>query len=462
MPVARDQSATQEVRKLIDELSQLGWYHSITLPDGNVIPGLLTVERLQSRIARFPIPEDLTGKRVLDIGAWDGWFSFEMERRGASVVAVDSTRQTNFLRAKELLNSKVEYHIADVCQLSPRDIGYFDIVLFLGVLYHLKHPILALEKVCELTTDLACVESFVTDDPPVSPIPLMEFYEGSELLGQFDNWVGPNTACLLAFCRAAGFARVDLKGVIEHRAHAACYRKWPEYDQHITIRHALPAPDLIIIENSASHDHNFSVHRDDYISIWFDGPSADLTCDTVFIQVGPFGARPSGVHQEGGLKTLTYCKLPPGLSAGWHDVSVRVADSSWSAPARIPVDLPPEARLSPAGSPSTPASLGSAAASNTVKIAVVADGKTFEQNRVNAGTESCVTAWAEGLPAGTAKRDVSFRLNGTDLPAVFIGQDEKGRRQINAMLPSGLEPGDYFLTLRLRDADTQPVRIQLF
>ena len=82
--------------------------------------------------------------------------------------------------------------------------------MFLGVLYHLKHPMLALEKVCELATDMVCVESFVIDDgsdPAAKPV--MEFYETTELCGQFDNWVGPNTACLLAMCRAAGFARVQ-------------------------------------------------------------------------------------------------------------------------------------------------------------------------------------------------------------------------------------------------------------
>jgi hypothetical protein len=63
-----------------------------------------------------------------------------------------------------LLGSQAEYRIDDVCRLSPAKIGYFDIVMFLGVLYHLKHPMLALEKVCELSTDMVCVESFVTDD----------------------------------------------------------------------------------------------------------------------------------------------------------------------------------------------------------------------------------------------------------------------------------------------------------
>src|SRR5579862_2781770 len=145
---------TEEISRLIGKLQQLGWYHSLELPDGKVIPGLLTLEQLKTRISRYPIPQDLRGKRVLDIGAWDGWFSFEMERRGASVVAVDAVPSGNFLRARELLGSKVEYLVADVYDLRPSDLGVFDIVLFLGVLYHLKHPMLALERVCALSTDL--------------------------------------------------------------------------------------------------------------------------------------------------------------------------------------------------------------------------------------------------------------------------------------------------------------------
>src|SRR5579864_4976766 len=186
---ARNPVVTEETRKLIARLQTFGWYHSIQLPNGEVTPGLQTLDQLRLRARQFPIPEDLRGKRVLDIGAWDGWFSFEMERRGATVVALDSVRQETLPKAKELLNSRVEYVVEDICRISPRHIGYFDIVLFFGVLYHLKHPLLALERVCELTTDMACIESLVTDDPPQpNAIPLLEFYETTELAGQFDNW----------------------------------------------------------------------------------------------------------------------------------------------------------------------------------------------------------------------------------------------------------------------------------
>ncbi len=159
---------------------------------------------MRRRLDQFHIPTDLTGKRLLDIGAWDGWFSFEMERRGAQVLAVDSTKNTRLLEAKRLLGSKISYHIADICRLTHKHVGTFDVVLFLGVLYHVKHPILALENVCGMTRDMACIESFVSDPDP-SVLPVMEFYETTELRGQLDNWVGPNAAGVRCGFRIARF-----------------------------------------------------------------------------------------------------------------------------------------------------------------------------------------------------------------------------------------------------------------
>lgn len=100
MSKARNPLFAAETQKQIGRLEAAGWYHSIRFPDGRVTRGHQTEEQLRARLAQFPIPEDLRGKRVLDIGAWDGWFSFEMERRGASVVAVDVREFPTFLDAR--------------------------------------------------------------------------------------------------------------------------------------------------------------------------------------------------------------------------------------------------------------------------------------------------------------------------------------------------------------------------
>src|ERR1051326_2299337 len=91
-----------------------GWWHSFELPDGSFIRGVSDLEAQEFRIAQFPIPDDLTGKRVLDIGAWDGWFAFEMERRGAEVVAIDRFENPRFLEMRERLRSRVDYRRMDV------------------------------------------------------------------------------------------------------------------------------------------------------------------------------------------------------------------------------------------------------------------------------------------------------------------------------------------------------------
>jgi tRNA (mo5U34)-methyltransferase len=440
MQKAHNLEYTADLQRLSGKLAELGYYHSIELPDGTVIPGIQSIEKQRWRLAQFPIPQDLRGKRVLDIGAWDGWFSFEMERRGAAVVAVDATKKTRFLEAKAMLGSKVEHVVADISFLTPRDIGYFDIVLFFGVLYHLKHPMLALERVCELTTDLACIESFVTDDHGV---PTMEFYEGTQLAGQFDNWVGPNVSCLMAMCRTAGFACVDFESVEDSRAHIICHRKWAE------IARTRTAPELIVVENSELQNHSFSAHRDDYVTVWIHTDERDLSCDHIQVQIGPYGSRPAAVSNAG-AGWQANCKLPLGLSPGWHDVSVSVRLSEWSNRARIAVDLPREAQ---ACTPTT----------RDFGISIVCDGRTWERNQVHTGLGSCLSAWATGLPEGLSRTEISFRLNGTDLPCCFISPaDDANGRQVNAMVPAGLDPGEYHLSVRCHDQESHPVKILLF
>jgi tRNA (mo5U34)-methyltransferase len=424
---ARNELYTTETQKQVGELSRLGWYHSIELPDGGVIPGLQTLEQLRSRLARFPIPQDLSGKRVLDIGAWDGWFSFEMEKRGAEVVALDSAEHTRFLTARELLKSRVEYRIGDICRISPRELGRFDIVLFFGVLYHVKHPMLALETVCDLANSMAFVASFVTDDgTDLAAPPVMEFYETMELRGQFDNWVGPNSSCLLAFCRTAGFARVRMEGVVNHRAHVSCFRKWDGGAG------SGAAPYVTCVENSVSRDHAFSSRADDYVSLWFKTEQQGLACDDVFPEIGGYGSRPVHVHATGGDGWHANCKLPPGLDPGWHDARLRLRETAWSNAVRIAVDLPESERRR----------AHSEHVSGDVAIRLVTDGRTWERYRVHTGVDACVSLWVAGLPDQCAARDVRVRLNGTDLPAIYVStHDREGLSQVNALLPAGLPPG---------------------
>ena len=195
----------------------LRWYHTIDLGDGVVTKG---VDDSPERLARVQLPHNLSGRSVLDIGAWDGFFSFEAERRHAArVVAADhyawlgtgwgtGLGKSGFELARAALNSRVEDVDIDVMDLSPERVGAFDLVLFLGVLYHLPNPLLALERVASVTTDHLILET-VVDMVGVSR-PAAAFYPGPELHDDPTNWWGPNQAAVQGMLRSVGFRRVEV------------------------------------------------------------------------------------------------------------------------------------------------------------------------------------------------------------------------------------------------------------
>jgi len=193
------------------------WYHSIRL--GNVItPGQenaqfrFLVSDFQEWVTRA-VPDDLAGLSVLDVGAWDGYFSFLAARRGAQrVLAIDrltarhhQSTADGFLTARAILGAPVDFVQLDVMDVDHLEED-FDVVFFFGVLYHLRHPLLALEKLARKTRSLLIIESHVTRDERS----MMTFYEGDEYGGDPTNWWGPSIACVAAMCRSAGFARVEL------------------------------------------------------------------------------------------------------------------------------------------------------------------------------------------------------------------------------------------------------------
>jgi tRNA (mo5U34)-methyltransferase len=188
------------------------WYHTIDLGGGVVTKG---VDDSPIRLARLDLPASLAGQTVLDIGAWDGYFSFEAERRGASrIVAADYYSwhgdgwgsKAGFELARRALGSKVEDVDVDVMDLSPERVGVFDVVFFLGVLYHLRHPLLALERVASVTRNLLILETVV--DMVGIARPAVAFYPDRELNADPTNWWGPNVPALHAMLREVGFQHV--------------------------------------------------------------------------------------------------------------------------------------------------------------------------------------------------------------------------------------------------------------
>jgi tRNA (mo5U34)-methyltransferase len=178
------------------------WYQRIEILPGFFTPGVTDVSH---HIATLHLPEDCTGLRALDIGPADGFYSFLLEQRGATVVAVEKEPRKSFYALRELTGCATELRIDNVYNISFSKYGLFDLVLFLGVLYHLRNPLLALDRLREVCSRKIFVESHVDIEGPSSELPLARFYPTSEQGKDYTNWWGPNVLCLAKMVESARF-----------------------------------------------------------------------------------------------------------------------------------------------------------------------------------------------------------------------------------------------------------------
>lgn len=196
------------------------WFHRMQLGQGIETPGWS--DPAHDKLPYFGLPRRLDGLRVLDVGCAEGFFSFEAERRGArEVVAVDSfpdsVRRFNICRAA--LGSKATAFLCNVTDITPKAFGTFDLVMFFGVLYHLRNPILALERLHAVCTGTLLLQTLSEELSGTSDVPYAKFYpfgmpSGPAEAPQFDPtvfWV-PNVACVDAMVRSAGFVEVVSHG----------------------------------------------------------------------------------------------------------------------------------------------------------------------------------------------------------------------------------------------------------
>jgi len=210
------------------------WFHSIELRPGIVTPGNKTAALLEAERQAVLEPLTLPGRSVLDIGAWNGFWSFAAKRQGAArVVAMDWVTwrdpgfrgRASFAFAQAATGLAVEAVERDVTTLDP-DIGLFDVVLFLGVFYHLFDPVPVLRRLRAITREVLVLETH--QDLLDQARPAMAFYPGRELANDPTNWWGPNPALVFHLLRDAGFAHV-------------LYQPHPEYGAVRGIYHAFPS-----------------------------------------------------------------------------------------------------------------------------------------------------------------------------------------------------------------------------
>jgi tRNA (mo5U34)-methyltransferase len=189
------------------ESSRFIWHQRFELAPGAMTPGTSNVPFL---LEKAGVPADLHGMTVLDVGTSNGGCAFEAERRGAArVVAVDifPPEWFGFADLHRLCGSKVEFAQATVYELPERLKEEFDLVLFFGVLYHLRHPLLALDKLRELVCGEVAVETAVCDHehPLAGQGDYVRFYRGAELGDDSSNWFSPSFSALVNWMGSCGY-----------------------------------------------------------------------------------------------------------------------------------------------------------------------------------------------------------------------------------------------------------------
>jgi tRNA (mo5U34)-methyltransferase len=216
---------------LEERIAALGpWFHNFKLGGIWTAPDHFLGDYPAAKFRRFAphLPDDLSGKSVLDIGCNAGFYSIEMKRRGADrVLGIDSDER--YLAQARLATETLGHDDIEFALLDVYDVGAlgeaFDLVIFMGVLYHLRHPLLALDLIRKhVAADLLLFQSMQRGSKHVLPLekdyPFKEseiFFESGfpklhfierEYCGDWTNWWVPNRACTEAMLRSAGF-RID-------------------------------------------------------------------------------------------------------------------------------------------------------------------------------------------------------------------------------------------------------------
>ncbi|MDD3029121.1 MAG: DUF1698 domain-containing protein [Alphaproteobacteria bacterium] len=195
-----------------------------------LFPGIETkgLKNVAEHMERLQIPARLDGLRVLDIAPWNGFFGFECARRGAAeVVALgpDDPAETGYEATRALLElDQCHYVRASVYDLLPERHGTFDVVLFLGLIYHLRHPLLALDLIYDVAKDRLFTDSPIIDHKVFDKtltmeqsyhveacgrvihdaLPMVYFTKGNET-GDSYNWFMPNSRAFKDFVTSSGF-----------------------------------------------------------------------------------------------------------------------------------------------------------------------------------------------------------------------------------------------------------------
>lgn len=201
------------MRDAANRIAGRRWWHTIELPDGVVTPGAWD---LRPMAKRMPWPASLQGARCLDVGTMDGFWAFEMERRGAAeIVGIDVADPSNFRLAAELLGSRATWQQCSVYDLAPASVGRFDLVFVGYTLNLLQDPVSALEAIRKV-----CRGTVIVLDEISLPLTVMHRQPVAKLAPRpgFTEWWVFNAAGLRRAIAVAGFQPEAESGLLRFRS----------------------------------------------------------------------------------------------------------------------------------------------------------------------------------------------------------------------------------------------------
>ncbi|MEL6363171.1 MAG: DUF1698 domain-containing protein [Pseudomonadota bacterium] len=186
-------------------------FHSFSFPEHGVhLEGIKPVDQLAAE-AEDIFDFDLTGRTLIDIGCWDGWFTFEAERRGAVVTGCDHFcwsgpgwgSRAGFDYVREQIGSQAKAIDCDIPDLRPDQHGTYDVVLLLGVIYHCKDPLAIIERAAALASERLVIETqTMPGDEPIA-----RYWLGDSLNGDPTNYWTPTVSCVHDMLREVGFTQ---------------------------------------------------------------------------------------------------------------------------------------------------------------------------------------------------------------------------------------------------------------
>jgi len=214
--------------EMIEKIDDRRWFHAIELVPGCYSPGDCFPDL---HFIEYPQTQDLTNKKVLDIGAWDGGYTFMAEKRGGQVTAYDiqDPNHSGFNIAKAYLGSKARHIMGSVYDLSPDQHGIYDVVYYFGVFYHLFDPVRAFCNINRVLDNggLMLFEGAILDFAynvdkawiplkhemaPYTSVPLT-YYTSKDYWNDWSTWFVPNLKCLQEWIISAGFEVLEIKTI---------------------------------------------------------------------------------------------------------------------------------------------------------------------------------------------------------------------------------------------------------